>query len=239
MNLKVTRRGLLVGGIATAVFGRKAAPGYGAASQPATRVCFDAPNGACDCHTHVFCDSQRFPFWVGAFLMRRLSDSDSSPPSSGLPGATGMYVLLAWLPSYFREVLHLSVASSGLFLAGPWLTAAAVTNVAAPVSDRLIAGGFSVTATRKLMQCGGSPFDRQHLAQEDAQWNHEETVPQGSTGLRRSGRSPMPGRGRDDPRWRTSAKSALMAWTPLLLTGISCAKVEVSSNHLIQQERPR
>jgi hypothetical protein len=57
LNLKVTRRELLVGGIATAVFGRKAAPAYGAASQPATRVCFDAPNGACDCHTHVFCDS--------------------------------------------------------------------------------------------------------------------------------------------------------------------------------------
>src|SRR5271170_4079600 len=29
-------------------------------------------------------------------------------------------VLLAWLPSYFREVLHLSVASAGLFSAGPW-----------------------------------------------------------------------------------------------------------------------
>jgi hypothetical protein len=63
--------------------------------------------------------------------------------------------LLAWLPSYFREVLNLSVASAGLFSAGPWLTAAAVTNVAGPVSDRLIAGGFSVTATRKLMQCSG------------------------------------------------------------------------------------
>jgi ACS family sodium-dependent inorganic phosphate cotransporter len=66
-----------------------------------------------------------------------------------------LYVLLAWLPSYFRDALHLSIASAGLFSAGPWLTAVAVTNVAAPVSDRLIARGFSVTATRKLMQCGG------------------------------------------------------------------------------------
>ena len=66
-----------------------------------------------------------------------------------------LYVLLAWLPSYFREVLHLSVASAGLFAAGPWLTAAAVTNIAGHVSDRLIAGGVGVTATRKLMQCGG------------------------------------------------------------------------------------
>jgi ACS family sodium-dependent inorganic phosphate cotransporter len=66
-----------------------------------------------------------------------------------------LYVLLAWLPSYFRDALHLSIASAGLFSAGPWLTAVAVTNLAAPVSDRLIARGFSVTATRKLMQCGG------------------------------------------------------------------------------------
>jgi hypothetical protein len=64
LSLKVTRRELLVGGIATAVFGRKGAPAYGAASQPATRVGFDVPDGACDCHTHVFCDSQRFPFWT-------------------------------------------------------------------------------------------------------------------------------------------------------------------------------
>lgn len=66
-----------------------------------------------------------------------------------------LYVLLAWLPSYFRDVLHLSIASAGVFAAGPWLAAAAVTNLAGPMSDRLIAGGVSVTATRKLMQCGG------------------------------------------------------------------------------------
>jgi predicted TIM-barrel fold metal-dependent hydrolase len=65
LSLKVTRRELFVGGIATAVSGRNAAPAYGAASQPATRVGFAVPNGACDCHTHVFCDSRRFPFWAG------------------------------------------------------------------------------------------------------------------------------------------------------------------------------
>jgi predicted TIM-barrel fold metal-dependent hydrolase len=65
LSLKVTRRELLVGGIATALCGRKASPAYGAASQPATRVGFDVPKSACDWHTHVFCDSQRFPFWAG------------------------------------------------------------------------------------------------------------------------------------------------------------------------------
>jgi len=32
------------------------------ASQPATPVNFAVPAGACDCHTHVFGDSRRFPF---------------------------------------------------------------------------------------------------------------------------------------------------------------------------------
>jgi predicted TIM-barrel fold metal-dependent hydrolase len=35
------------------------------ASQPATPVRFAVPEGACDCHTHVFGDPQRFPFAAG------------------------------------------------------------------------------------------------------------------------------------------------------------------------------
>ena len=35
------------------------------ASQPATPVRFAVPDGACDCHTHVFGDPQRFPFAAG------------------------------------------------------------------------------------------------------------------------------------------------------------------------------
>jgi predicted TIM-barrel fold metal-dependent hydrolase len=35
------------------------------ASQPSTPVRFAVPNGACDCHTHVFGDPRRFPFAPG------------------------------------------------------------------------------------------------------------------------------------------------------------------------------
>ena len=35
------------------------------ASQPSTAVDFRVPSGACDCHTHVFGDSSRFPFAAG------------------------------------------------------------------------------------------------------------------------------------------------------------------------------
>jgi predicted TIM-barrel fold metal-dependent hydrolase len=35
------------------------------ASQPSTPVNFDVPAGACDCHTHIHGDPQRFPFYSG------------------------------------------------------------------------------------------------------------------------------------------------------------------------------
>jgi predicted TIM-barrel fold metal-dependent hydrolase len=34
-------------------------------SQPSTRVNFDVPANACDCHTHIFGDPKKFPFWAG------------------------------------------------------------------------------------------------------------------------------------------------------------------------------
>src|SRR6476659_6467772 len=35
------------------------------ASQPSTPVNFSVPPNACDCHTHIFGDAQRFPFVAG------------------------------------------------------------------------------------------------------------------------------------------------------------------------------
>jgi ACS family sodium-dependent inorganic phosphate cotransporter len=69
--------------------------------------------------------------------------------------AWSLYVLLSWLPSYFRDVQGLSVANAGLFSAAPWLAMFGVTNLAAIVSDRMIERGVNLTTTRKLMQCAG------------------------------------------------------------------------------------
>ena len=66
-----------------------------------------------------------------------------------------LYVLLSWLPSYFRDVQHLSIANAGLFSAAPWVAMFAVTMIAGSVSDRMIEHGWSVTSTRKVMQCTG------------------------------------------------------------------------------------
>jgi MFS transporter, ACS family, solute carrier family 17 (sodium-dependent inorganic phosphate cotransporter), other len=69
--------------------------------------------------------------------------------------AWSVYFLLAWLPSYFRDVQQLSIAKVGLFSAAPWLVMFATNNLAAVISDRMTGRGVRLTATRKLMVCGG------------------------------------------------------------------------------------
>jgi predicted TIM-barrel fold metal-dependent hydrolase len=63
----LTRRDVLIGaGVAgVAFFVDRTASVFASASQPATPVNFDVPKGACDCHTHIFGDSQRFPYAAG------------------------------------------------------------------------------------------------------------------------------------------------------------------------------
>ena len=66
-----------------------------------------------------------------------------------------LYVLLSWLPSYFREVHALSISHAGLFSAAPWLSMFAVYNLAGPVADRMTRRGIGLTTTRKRMVCAG------------------------------------------------------------------------------------
>jgi predicted TIM-barrel fold metal-dependent hydrolase len=62
-NALLTRRDVL-GTLGTAVvLGTRTS--LAKPSQPATPVNFDVPAGACDCHTHIHGDPQRFPFFSG------------------------------------------------------------------------------------------------------------------------------------------------------------------------------
>src|SRR5438132_12639388 len=58
----LSRREVLVGGAAMAVL-----PGslLAKAAQPATRVNFEVPANACDCHTHIHGDMKEFPMFAG------------------------------------------------------------------------------------------------------------------------------------------------------------------------------
>ena len=60
----LTRREILVGTIAAGAIMRSRT-GLAKAAQPATPVNFDVPTGACDCHTHIHGDPEKFPFFPG------------------------------------------------------------------------------------------------------------------------------------------------------------------------------
>jgi predicted TIM-barrel fold metal-dependent hydrolase len=59
-----TRREVLAGAIAAGVVMRTRTV-LARAAQPATPVNFDVPAGACDCHTHIHGDPEKFPFFPG------------------------------------------------------------------------------------------------------------------------------------------------------------------------------
>ncbi len=65
------------------------------------------------------------------------------------------YILLAWLPSYFRGALGLTLTQSGLYAAGPWVAMFTVGTLSGYVADAIVRRGVSLTAVRKTMQVIG------------------------------------------------------------------------------------
>ncbi len=63
-----------------------------------------------------------------------------------------LYVLLAWLPSYFNRTFGVTLIDAGLLSAAPWLAAFVTANVAGHRADRLLRAGRSAGFVRKLMQ---------------------------------------------------------------------------------------
>ena len=70
-----TRRGVLLASIAAGVVmpNRNA---LAKAAQPSTPVNFDVPAGACDCHTHIHGDPEKFPFFAGRVYTPELASPE-------------------------------------------------------------------------------------------------------------------------------------------------------------------
>jgi len=66
-----------------------------------------------------------------------------------------LYMLLAWLPSYFRSTMDLSIINAGLYSAAPWLSMFVIGNLAGVLADKMTKAGVALTTVRKLMQCTG------------------------------------------------------------------------------------
>src|SRR6202171_5068294 len=50
------------------------------AAQPSTPVNFDIPAGACDCHTHIHADPEKFPFFAGRVYTPELASPKEMTP---------------------------------------------------------------------------------------------------------------------------------------------------------------
>jgi ACS family sodium-dependent inorganic phosphate cotransporter len=66
-----------------------------------------------------------------------------------------LYVMLAWLPSYFKSTFGVTIANAGALSAAPWLLAFCLANVAGYVADRWLRAGRSATYVRKCMTAAG------------------------------------------------------------------------------------
>src|SRR5689334_16546604 len=67
-------------------------------------------------------------------------------------GNWALYVLLAWLPSYFKTTFNVTLANAGLLSAAPWAAYFVMGNVAGWLADTLIAAGRSPTFVRKTVE---------------------------------------------------------------------------------------
>jgi len=65
------------------------------------------------------------------------------------------YFLLAWLPAYLMQEVHLSISAMSRFTSAIFAVIACSTLVCGFISDRLIAGGMSPTIVRRSLASGG------------------------------------------------------------------------------------
>ncbi|KAL8261727.1 hypothetical protein R6Q59_025776 [Mikania micrantha] len=67
----------------------------------------------------------------------------------------GFFVILSWMPIYFKTIYHVDLRQAAWFSAVPWSMMALVGYFAGVFSDKLIQSGVTVTLTRKIMQSIG------------------------------------------------------------------------------------
>ena len=109
--------------------------------------------------------------WFGGVSGGRASDVETSPSDRVIPwgrllrsravwaivvnhfcGNWALYVMLAWLPSYFKTTFNVTLANAGLLSAAPWAAYFVMGNVSGWLADTMIAAGKSVTFVRKTVE---------------------------------------------------------------------------------------
>jgi predicted TIM-barrel fold metal-dependent hydrolase len=125
----LTRRSILLGSIAAGVLMQNRDV-LGKAAQPATPVNFEIPLGACDCHTHIHGDVEKFPFFAG----RVYTPEPASPEEmSALHKALNMERVVVVTPSVYGT--DNSSSQYGMMARGAGARGVAVIDDKTPESD--------------------------------------------------------------------------------------------------------
>jgi predicted TIM-barrel fold metal-dependent hydrolase len=145
----LTRRGILLGSIAAgAIMQNRDA--WAKAAQPATPVNFEIPAGACDCHTHIHGDVEKFPFFAG----RVYTPEPASPEEmSALHKALHMERVVVVTPSVYGT--DNSSSRYGIMARGATARGVAVIDDKTPESDLDVMHKVGFRGIRLNLATGG------------------------------------------------------------------------------------
>jgi predicted TIM-barrel fold metal-dependent hydrolase len=100
------------------------------AAQPSTPVNFDVPAGACDCHTHIHADPEKYPFFAGRVYTPELASPEEM---TALHKALHIERVVIVTPSVYGP--DNSATLFGMKARGPTARAVAVIDDKTPESD--------------------------------------------------------------------------------------------------------
>lgn len=128
----------------------KAAQPSTKAAQPSTPVNFEVPAGACDCHTHIHPDPEKFPFFDGRVYTPELAAPEEM---TALHRALHMERVVIVTPSIYGT--DNSATLFGMKARGPTARGVAVIDDKAPESDLDALGKAGIRGVRLNLATGG------------------------------------------------------------------------------------
>jgi len=120
------------------------------AAQPSTPVNFDVPAGACDCHTHIHPDPEKFPFFAGRVYTPELASPEEM---TALHKALHMERVVIVTPSIYGP--DNSATLFGMAARGPTARGVAVIDDRTSESDLDAMGKAGIRGIRLNLATGG------------------------------------------------------------------------------------
>ena len=145
----LTRRSMMLASIAAGVIMNNRTASAKAA-QPATPVSFDVPAGACDCHTHIHPDPEKFPFFSGRVYTPELASPEEM---TALHKALHMEPVVIVTPSIYGT--DNSATLFGMAARGPTARGVAVIDDKTSESDLDLMGKAGIRGVRLNLATGG------------------------------------------------------------------------------------